>query len=302
MAPLRRVAAVVFLSGCAATQPPTPPSGNAQELLFGWEPELRAEVALTKTITRLDDPALTRSARASVWMRAEPYGELVLIHVEADRPALVGTPLSDFVVTPGGEFVGIADVQGLHARVDALIEDTTPDPDLEFELRELLVSEALLESRLEELWNAVVGTWAGLRLEPGERLEDLEVELPAAVLPDHSYGVRFDLRSLRTSRCMRGGSDRTCVDLELRLEPDEADARRLIGVVLRRAAPAGVRPESVPVPDRVEVATVLRLRTEPQGLVPHEMTMTKRVRLTFAQAERPIEQIETLGAVYRYAD
>jgi hypothetical protein len=50
----------------------------------------------------------------------------------------------------------------------------------------------------------------------------------------------------------------------------------------------------------VDVAVSLNARTELAGLVPHEATMTKSVRVTFEEAEHPVEQIETLRAVYAY--
>lgn len=300
MVPQHLLATAALLAACAASPPPPSPSDSATALRFEWEPGLRADATLTKTITRLDEPGLTRSASARASFVPEPFRGLVLIRVAADRPAVVGTPLVDFVVTPDGQFVGILDIDDLHARVETMLEDTTPGADLEFELNELMVPEVRLNARVEDLWNLGVGAWVGRPADPGVMQAQGVVDVESRVgVEDPSYDVAVQTSFRRTMPCARAGIERVCADLEYRGSADREDARRVMGVVLRRSG----APEDVVESQLldVDVTWSFRARTEVEGLVPHEATMTKRVRLSLAEAPKPLEQIETLRAVYSYA-
>jgi hypothetical protein len=291
-------------------------------LRFDWPEGFQAEVVTKRTRTRSGEDGSSRSATSRYTIRAWDDGselrvgfsdfELEAQDLGALAPAAqtqllaqLGDLVPDFVVTRSGEFVGIADFEVFRGRLDLVLDRALPEgvepsalPALT-EVRRLLTSQEFLESRAAGQWNALVGTWLEGELEVGASYS-YEERSPVPIFPDEEILTSYQFSAERLLPCPRSGEDRECVELELRSITDPTDAKRMIESLLQRLTPAEVRAAAHFT--EFELENVIRLVTEPDGLIPHrhEETKTLRGTLSVGGQTQHVEQIDVTESSYAY--
>jgi len=286
---------------------------------FGWEPGIEFHVEATRTRIRAADEKIVTSSTASRYtIRVGAEGENLRIQFtdptfEVKPGALSAAPseqaeimakladlMPDFVVTREGEFAGIHDLPGYQARLRKLLAEIMP-PDLDIavvaQMQSLLTSEAFLNSRASEEWNAIVGAWTGADFEIGVPAVYSRAE-PVAIFPESEIRMNYAFSAEREHTCERGGVERGCVDLVMRSEADSEDTQRLIESFLRKITPE--KPAAAPMFQTLAIENLLVLTTEPAGMIPHSYKLTKTIRGTVAtpDGDHQIEQIDKTEVHY----
>lgn len=326
------VVSVLATLACAAPGPETRTPAASDEgvageartvvLRFDWPEGFQAEVETKRTRTRTGEDGSSRSATSRYTMRAWQDGSDLRVGfsdfaleahdlgalapaAQAQLLAQLGDLVPDFVVTRTGEFAGIADFEVFRGRLDLVLHQALPkgvDPSAlpaVTEIRRLLTSQEFLESRAAGQWNALVGTWLEGELEL-RAVYSYEERSPVPVFPDEEILTSYEFSAERLLPCPRSGEERECVELELRSITDPADAKRMIESLLRRLTPAELRAAALFTD--FELENVIRLVTEPRGLIPHRHEETKSLRGTVSvggQTQR-VEQIDVTESSYGY--
>jgi hypothetical protein len=299
-----------------------PASGKDPEtvgLAFGWTPGLRASVTYVKTRTTVADERSSRSGTSKYTLLADVDGDNLRIRfenptfelggaqklpasVQAQLVGQVANLMPDYLVTQKGEFVGLHDLPDFQRRLRALMVDILPkdaDPKLIGQVQSFVTSEAFVTSTAAEQWNAVVGAWLGAELEVGEQYTYSEKQ-PVPVFPGQQVLMHYTFSATRLSPCRRGGTKRTCAELEMRSTADAEDTKAIIQSVV--SSLAGKQLPQTPVFKTLEVENVVQLVTEPDGLVPHACTVTRTVKGTISVDGRDqhVEQVDETTVTYTY--
>jgi hypothetical protein len=312
------IAFLLAATAPAAAQPLVAPTHV--DLRFGWKPGMEMSVTATRTRLRAADERTTRASSSRYTVRVEAEGENLRIRFtnpEFDTTNDAGsmTPseqakimekiadlMPDFVVTREGDFVGIHDLPAFQKKLwDFLIDIMPPNVDAAVvtQMQSLLTSEAFLNSRASEEWNAIVGAWVGSDFEIGVPVEHSRAE-PVAIFPGSEIRMNYAFSADRVLPCKRANAERRCAELSMRSVADPEATRKVIDSFLAQLAPGQV-PE-MPVFRTLAIENVLRVRTEPDGLIPHAYSLTKSIRGTVAapDGEQVVEQIDTTEVRYAY--
>ncbi len=305
----------------AATPPlPVGPPPQTVALRFAWPEGLRAKVTSTKTRTRDVRESSSRSATSSYTLAVDTHEEKLRIRfldarfspgegfeglpaeVRAQVVPHIAHLVPDYLVTKGGEFAGIVDLAALKKGLEDLFGAFLPaeaDPELVSRLRAGLLSESLLQSKAAEEWNAIVGAWIGADLEIGSEYAYGGKE-PAPAIPGEEILMSYRFLAKRLLPCRRGGVERTCVELELRSASDPEDSQRVTSKVLERLV-GGKAGEVAPL-RALAVENSIRLVTEPDGLVPHELDLVRNFRgaVRFEGKDQPFEQVDRTETRFVY--
>lgn len=304
--------------GAAADTPAETPK---VKLSFDWAPGFQASVTSTKTRTRLAGERSSRSATSRYTLRTEPTGDDLRIRfanptmkldgdleplpapAQAQIVAQVADLMPDFVVTKSGEFKGIDDLPGFQERLQSFLAETLPkdiDSVLLGQIRTILTSEAFLNSRAAEQWNAVVGAWVGAELDIGEQYVSSSKE-PVPIVPGQEVLMNYSFSAKRLLPCKRHGSERGCAELEMRSVADAEDSKRLIESFLASVAGGRSLP-ATPIFKTLEIENVILLVTEPEGLIPHSCTITRSTRGTVSVdgQEQRVEQVDETLVSFTY--
>ncbi len=138
--------------------------------------------------------------------------------------------MPDYVVTTTGEFVGVHDLPAFQTKLRAFLLEFFPkdvDSNILPQVQALFSSEAFLNSRAAEQWNAVVGAWAGAELELGAEYTYSSKE-PVPLFPGEQVLMNYSFSAKRLVPCHRSGVDRSCAELEMRSTADPEDTKRMI--------------------------------------------------------------------------
>lgn len=302
-----------------------PPAGalaqkaDSVALKFAWPPGLTIAVTSTKSRTRITEKRTTRSATSRYTLTTEAEGGNLRIHVadpsfetsgdtqlppaaQAQMLAQVAELMPDYVVSPAGAFIGIHDLPAYQGRLQAFLAKVLPanvDPGMLARMQKLLTSEAFLNAKAAEQWNAVVGTWVGADFEIGARYAHSNNE-PVALFPGQQVKMNYTFSAKRLLKCTRGGVERTCAELEMRSSADPEDTKRMIEAFIQSFA--GRALPQAPVFRALEIESVLLVVTEPDGLIPHSHSLTRTIRTTVSvgDKEQRGEQVELTQASYAY--
>jgi hypothetical protein len=233
---------------------------------------------------------------------ATPDVDAVPSSERAEIMAKLADLMPDFVVTRAGAFVGLHDLPGFQKKLRNLLTQIMPpnlDPAVITQMQSLLTSEAFLNSRAAEEWNATVGAWVGGSFEFGVPEEYSRLD-PVPVFPGSEIRMNYAFSAEGTLACERASSARRCVQLMMRSVADPEDTKRMIDSFLAKLAPDQA-PE-MPVFRTLAIENVLRVTTEPEGLIPHSYSLTKSIRGTLAapDGEQAVEQTDTTEVRYTH--
>ena len=118
-----------------------------------------------------------------------------------------------------------------------------------------------------------MGSWAGVELQLGKEYVTT-IESPVPLVPGGKVKTTLRLRAERFLDCP-GAPGAKCVELKLRSEPDRKSLAKLAAAL---PAEPGTKADlkSTDLLSGVEEATLV---TEPAGLIPHRLAVTKTVEL-----------------------
>lgn len=276
-------------------------------LRFAWPAGLTAEVE-QEWIRRSGEPATTLHIRSRSRMQtaAHPQGLAV-------RQETVGTPevvapaagegdarlvsalaaqisaiRPSFVVSSGGDFVALLEVERLEQGVEALlrsaqerVEGATEDI---IGLLRTMVSAEALAAGAEAEWGMLVGAWTDAELEVGAAYE-AEGEEPHPLVPGVVMSVLVEFAVAGRVPCTDAEAEPRCVELVMESEADPDALREAVVSLLRQvsAEDADAMERGLHRISLVESVTVI---AEPGTLIPHRME-TVRVLDVAADASGP---------------
>ena len=279
-------------------------------LRFGWPVGMSARVhqdwsRVQSRSGRRDSTHVVTSYRLRV--AAHPKGRLI----QADSfrvvaPSVAGQPvgveqmlarmgsfLPSYVVSTGGEFVGVEGLAQMKVSLDSLFAPMRAELEgAPAGARQLIAAatsaEALTASAAQE-WNMIVGTWVGADWEVGE-VYATSADEAIPVLPDVTIKMSYEFSAAERVACPGAANPavRRCVRLEMRSVPDSAAMRKVISELMTKVAPEA----------RAQVAAFGRMRTEntvtlvadPRDLRPYRLELVKSIALaTEATATEPAE-------------
>jgi hypothetical protein len=281
-------------------------------LRFGWPVGMSARVVqdwsrIQSRSGRLDSTHVVTSYRLRV--AAHPKGRLIQTDsFQVVAPSVAGQAAGveqllarmssfapSYVVSAGGEFVGLEGLAQMKSTLDSLFApmlaelEGAPPAARQF-LTAATSAEALTASAAQG-WNALAGTWAGADWEIGEvYAASADEEIP--VLPDVTIKMSYEFSAAARVACPGAAKSavRRCVRLEMRSEPDSAVMRTVISELMSKVAPEA----------RAQVAAFGRMRSEnsvtliadPRDLRPYRLEVVKNISIgTEATATEPAESM-----------
>jgi hypothetical protein len=195
----------------------------------------------------------------------------------------VGALLPTYRVSATGEFTRLESTDAIRALVDSLIgrveSEKGPIPpqakQVVANVRNTMLSDAVLASAAAQEWNALVGTWAGAELEVGE-VYGTEGEEPIPIFQGAAIKFQYEFAAIRRMSCdsIAAPSARDCVELQMVSTPDSAAMRqfleRLMTTLMSDAAKGVAFTE-------FNVENVITLVARPETLLPISLVVTKEV-------------------------
>jgi len=298
------VLAMAALHGTVAAQ--SRPDSVA--LSFGWPVGLEAAITHHRLQVTSDGGARPESSAVVVTygmrVQADPRGRLIEYRdfrfpglpdsLGAQLPAgwveqIASAGAPSVIVDDAGAFVSLADPERFAATIRGMLQPTLDSlPPARAGLRdfvERLLDPAVIGAQAAGDWYALVGWWAGARLERGRAVTET-VDQAMPMLPGRT--VPYHTRRTFVSRqpCTESAGDSSCVALELISTPDSAAVRALIADVMKDLIRDG--PPSTAVLRRLESEFRIRVIAEPRGLIPHELDIVQSVAV---EAESPAEGV-----------
>ena len=312
------LAFLLVASGCATVaDAPEAEPGTPVALVFGWEPGMQASVVSTRTRQRTGASNLENSMTSLYTLRVDSAGEELRVHFDdlevevggKRAPAAeaiqfiaqMGDLAPDYRVTTHGEFLGLHDMPAFQQRLETLLTGMIPPKTQEAlgPMMEMLTSEAFLNTRAAEQWNAIVGTWADAELALGSAYE-AQIREPVPVVPGTEVMMNYTFEVKELVSCERGGTRRECAALEMHSIADPEDTAKMIEAIIDRIAGQALTEQ--PVITSLDMDNTLQVVTEPNGLIPHQYKLIKNLRATvrIGDREREMVQVDTTEAAYSY--
>lgn len=188
------------------------------------------------------------------------------------------------VINAQGGFVRLQDLESFRTQFRGMLSDllgvSAQDPRVQRAVDQGASPQVLMASAANE-WNQLVGGWAGGTLKLGQWYE-MHNDGMLPVLPGKPVRMTTLFRIARELDCQRGGVTRKCVELERVTRPNPQDVGAAIeafGQQLSGNQPSRERIEAI------KVDHSMRLITEPQGLIPHQLLVTKDIGVTTRQGD-----------------
>ncbi len=310
---------LVFLASSATAQDDSPAAEpEVVELHFSWPAGLSAHATTSKSRSRTTDQTSTQSSNSSFSFTVEPVGEnlrvnfadptfelsgdteSISVEAQAELTAQIADLIPDYLVTSAGEYVGIEDLPRFQQALQKFLQEILSAEDgVSDQLTGTLTSEAFLNFKTAEQWNIIVGTWAGGELEFGAEYSFSSRE-PVSIMPGQTVLMNYTFAVLRRLDCSRGGTQRDCVELEMRSEADAADTEKMIQLLIDQLA-KGESPE-LPAFEDFSVENTILLVTEPAGLIPHRYSVSKAVKVSMTEAgeRQTFEQLDETEVKFDY--
>lgn len=296
-------------------------AGEIVTLRFDWPEGLSAQIDFSqRRIQRRGIGADTLDMTATYRMRVEKHPRGLLMRTEgtepirlsdtnADRESLMrdlvvrlnSLVLSSIVSEDGT----LLDVEGLGRMRDAawvslepLMRELGPlAPEFRKIMQEVMSDEVMLAAANED-WNAIVGFWVDAELEAGWTYES-QFDAPLMMYPERVIPYDQEFSFYGRVDCDTGEAFSTgdCVELFLTTRPNETALAAAIAEIL---PPLLVDGQPVGGPRmRLEVEHYVKLRAEPDGLLPHVVEMGSTVDTSGGPAGSAAES-EVTWLVYHY--
>jgi hypothetical protein len=317
------ISLLLVAAPCAVlAQAAAPPTRiDTAKLTFKWPETIRARVDARRYRERdISGKRDTSDVRMSYRMTAARTGEEYVIRFDdfrlggtnaiAQTPAIaafaerLGGFVPSYRVSAAGEFARLESPVTIRAFLDSMLtaltsKDGPPPPQLK-ELMTTMTSDAMLEAKAAEEWNALVGTWIGGELEVGE-VYGTEGEEPIPVFQNAVIKFEYEFSAVRRLPCdsIARPTARDCIELEMMSRPDSAAMRQLVqrvlGAIVADSAGGAAFTD-------FNVENVVTLVARPESLLPVHLTVSKEV--TGAVREKgtteKLHQIEVQTRKYSY--
>ena len=305
---VRTLLFTLLVAGSAPVNAETPSDTAIVRLEFAWPVGTRARVTTTKSRQTTGDRKESSSGTTTYTMQVAALGDSLRIQsLEPKFEAqgdLAGIPaaawaqlaaqfadaIPEFVVDKQGAFVGLLDPAAARSAVLGILRGALKEP-VDENLRgsiEGMLTEEVLSNFAAQSWNAVVGAWVGGETELGADYETT-ARGPVPIAPGETILMKNVFQAHRLVPCRRGGSDRTCVELSMITKPDPEEMKTFLQAFLAKF-PGG---EKVPRPSAFDLVTEIRLLTEPEGMLPHSLSIVRRTTVTM-EIEGKTNQAERL--------
>ena len=289
-------------------------AGDSVTLRFAWPLETEARVSYTQVIEREgegpDPTRLELEGEYVMHVHEHPSGFLVehlapLATRFGSSPPLasndphravystIGMLVPHYVVSAEGELLGVERLPELAAAVMAAIAPLEPDSAETRSLMAELVDEARLTGQARERWNALVGAWQDAELQVGvpgaTESEETNPLVPSVVLP---YLSRFELEDMEPC----GAPEESCARVAMVSFPNPIELTRTINEALQNM---GMGHLSF---DRLVQREEVSLLTDPETLLPHELTTSKLVEGSLREAGevRRFRRFDLTQSAYSY--
>ncbi|AMO22545.1 hypothetical protein [Ramlibacter tataouinensis] len=210
--------------------------------------------------------------------------------------------LPPYVVKESGEFDRLEDAAAFKVAYLRFFKQVLPAMYEVPQLRQLLeqvTSEDFLTAAVGGEWNQNVGFWVDATLDMGETYSS-EYEGSVPLLPGRTIKMQSKFRVIKEVPCTRTGQARKCVELEMRTTPDQADMAAAIDSFSRQfALPSPGKGE---VMESIDVEENIRLVTETDGLIPHQITTYKRVVASIRSGDerKSMSEVQESSVSYTY--
>lgn len=292
--PLLLATSLVLLAPIpASSQAPASIDSDLITLDFDWPVGMRADVDLVKMrIAGSERMADTSRIRVTYEMVVEDHPEGRLIHYSGFSAPGLAAPagpeqrmlraassiVPSYVVSDDGQLLRIDDLADLRADIMGWMGDEIGDRDAgRFEaLMDQLLTEEVLHSLAANEWGMLVSAWAGAELEIGAAYESYGEE-PVPILGNAVVPYHYEFGLSGRVPCREGGSDRECVELILRSQPDPDELGPRLDAFLRQTLESAAGGSELPPIsyDDFDVRNEIVLIAEPDGLIPHVLTATR---------------------------
>lgn len=249
-----------------------------QRMSLGTSYEMLATRGGTGTLLRFGTVTLDASQRSDI---PQP--------VMAQLQEVLRMGMPSYKVSTEGSFAGVQDVEQYRDRIRELLMKEVPaasDPQARARM-ERVVDARLLNALAESEWNSIVGAWMGATLEVGQEYE-LMTQQPLPIGRQQMVKTRMTFAIVRRLPCERAGVTLQCVEVEMTNVPEAGEFTKAVADLARELS--GGKADG-PVPT-MEVSTEVRLVTEPDTLVPHAYTRTKRLRVQMQEAGKDQELVD----------
>jgi hypothetical protein len=274
-----------------ALTPAVVTGADGRNLAFEWPKDFTCRVEQRTAVTGSPDAVLRFTLHASESPNDGRYIEATLAELQeldtAEAAFQLATKLPAFQVGPGGTLLGLRDADKAKQRVRetllAVLPASPSDENIEQMVSQLAKPE-LLENQAGNFWNATVEQWVGKELGVKPITGEAETTIPGSTVP---LKVAATMERPRHLACSRGGKERQCAELISTEVPEAANLREVMRAVLGADGAAEI--------DRI-TSMSLSTRTvtlaEPDTLIPHQVTVTRTIRITRKGETTPGETVE----------
>jgi hypothetical protein len=144
---------------------------------------------------------------------------------------------SDVRIGGDGQFLGLADYEGMRASMEALLAPQREALDAQGmagileDFVEATLSEEAMTDAAELQWNQMVGFWAGRTLSVGEPVV-VPSEMAFPVLANTPVSLDTELRLIGPADCPEGSGATRCVELASSASPDGEELRNLMDIFM----------------------------------------------------------------------
>ena len=307
------VVAAVAGALCVAPAAAQATAGDSIVPQFGWPVGTVAQVQYTQVIEREGDGGeptrIEFEGEYTLHVHEHPSGLLVeyldpLATRFRSSPVLapddprrmvystLGMVVPDLVISRDGQLLGVEGLTALSAAIAEVVRRQAPTADAQAIVAEMANGPQLLRTARER-WNNQVGIWMDAVLRVGETGggEALEANplIPSLVVP---YEYRFAL--LRMEPC--GTSGGSCAQIELASAHDPEELNSAMTEALARVGLENLSFDGLVQESRVSLVT------DPETLLTHEFTMSKRVQgiLEEGGQARVFRRLDETRLVYTY--
>ena len=205
---------------------------------------------------------------------------------------LISNAQADILVSPEGEFLGLADYPAVRAAMDEMMASQRAELEASGmggmfdDLMEASLSEEAMTSGARLQWEQLVGYWVGRTLTVGDTVT-VEGEMPFPIMTTTPVPLDTKLTVVGPVACPEGSGAETCVELTSTASPDPEEMRNLMDVFMadmaERAGGSGMEmgitsmalemtstlvvEESTLLPLRLEIQTGTELEMDVMGMV-----------------------------------
>ena len=307
------VVAALARALCVAPAAAQATAGDSIVPLFAWPVGTVARVQYTQVIEREGDgdqpTRIEFEGEYTLHVHEHPSGILVE-HLDPlatrfrsspvlapDDPrrmvySTIGMVVPDLIISRDGQLLGVEGIATLSSAIAEVVGRQAPTADVQAIVGEMASGPQLLRTARER-WNNQVGIWTDAALRVGEAGAGEATEanplFPSLVVP---YEYRFALIGMKPC----GPAGGSCAQIELASAHDPDELNNSMTDALARVGLGNLSFDGLVQDGRVS------LLTDPETLLTHEFTMTKRVQgiLDEGGQTRVFRRLDETRLVYTY--